>query len=302
MKQIQLVCEQSQRLDSFVAENSTLTRSHAQKLVQGGSVTVDGAVVTKCSLVVKEDSVVCVTLPDEQSLDIPAQDIPLDILYEDSHMAVINKQQGLTVHPANGVNTDTLVNALLFHIKDLSGINGVLRPGIVHRLDKDTSGLLVIAKNDQAHVELQRQIQTKECKRIYWALVEGVVKQDQGIVNQPIGRCPTDRKRMDIVAGGRQAETHFTVLKRFDRYTLMQFELKTGRTHQIRVHSRFLGHPVVGDKTYGFKNCKFNLSGQLLHAKTISFTHPVSGEQMTFSAPLPSYFDKILQTLTNKSK
>lgn len=302
MKQIQLVCEQSQRLDSFVAENSTLTRSHAQKLVQGGSVTVDGAVVTKCSLVVKEDSVVCVTLPDEQSLDIPAQDIPLDILYEDSHMAVINKQQGLTVHPANGVNTDTLVNALLFHIKDLSGINGVLRPGIVHRLDKDTSGLLVVAKNDQAHVELQRQIQTKECKRIYWALVEGVVKQDQGIVNQPIGRCPTDRKRMDIVAGGRQAETHFTVLKRFDRYTLMQFELKTGRTHQIRVHSRFLGHPVVGDKTYGFKNCKFNLSGQLLHAKTISFTHPVTGEQMTFSAPLPSYFDKILQTLTNKSK
>lgn len=302
MKQIQLVCEQSQRLDSFVAENSTLTRSHAQKLVQGGSVTVDGAVVTKCSLVVKEDSVVCVTLPDEQSLDIPAQDIPLDILYEDSHMAVINKQQGLTVHPANGVNTDTLVNALLFHIKDLSGINGVLRPGIVHRLDKDTSGLLVVAKNDQAHVELQRQIQTKECKRIYWALVEGVVKQDQGIVNQPIGRCPTDRKRMDIVAGGRQAETHFAVLKRFDRYTLMQFELKTGRTHQIRVHSRFLGHPVVGDKTYGFKNCKFNLSGQLLHAKTISFTHPVSGEQMTFSAPLPSYFDKILQTLTNKSK
>ena len=302
MKQIQLFCEQSQRLDSFVAENSTLTRSHAQKLVQGGSVTVDGAVVTKCSLVVKEDSVVCVTLPDEQSLDIPAQDIPLDILYEDSHMAVINKQQGLTVHPANGVNTDTLVNALLFHIKDLSGINGVLRPGIVHRLDKDTSGLLVVAKNDQAHVELQRQIQTKECKRIYWALVEGVVKQDQGIINQPIGRCPTDRKRMDIVAGGRQAETHFTVLKRFDRYTLMQFELKTGRTHQIRVHSRFLGHPVVGDKTYGFKNCKFNLSGQLLHAKTISFTHPVSGEQMTFSAPLPSYFDKILQTLTNKSK
>lgn len=302
MKQIQLVCEQSQRLDSFVAENSTLTRSHAQKLVQGGSVTVDGAVVTKCSLVVKEDSMVCVTLPDEQSLDIPAQDIPLDILYEDSHMAVINKQQGLTVHPANGVNTDTLVNALLFHIKDLSGINGVLRPGIVHRLDKDTSGLLVVAKNDQAHVELQRQIQTKECKRIYWALVEGVVKQDQGIVNQPIGRCPTDRKRMDIVAGGRQAETHFTVLKRFDRYTLMQFELKTGRTHQIRVHSRFLGHPVVGDKTYGFKNCKFNLSGQLLHAKTISFTHPVTGEQMTFSAPLPSYFDKILQTLTNKSK
>ncbi len=302
MKQIQLVCEQSQRLDSFVAENSTLTRSHAQKLVQGGSVTVDGTVVTKCSLVVKEDSVVCVTLPDEQLLDIPAQDIPLDILYEDSHMAVINKQQGLTVHPANGVNTDTLVNALLFHIKDLSGINGVLRPGIVHRLDKDTSGLLVVAKNDQAHVELQRQIQTKECKRIYWALVEGVVKQDQGIVNQPIGRCPTDRKRMDIVAGGRQAETHFTVLKRFDRYTLMQFELKTGRTHQIRVHSRFLGHPVVGDKTYGFKNCKFNLSGQLLHAQTISFTHPVSGEQMTFSAPLPSYFDKILQTLTNKSK
>lgn len=285
-----------------MADNSALTRSHAQKLVQGGSVTVDGQMVTKSSFVVKEDSEVCVTLPDEQSLDIPAQNIPLDILYEDACMAVINKQQGLTVHPANGVNTDTMVNALLYHIKDLSGINGVLRPGIVHRLDKDTSGLLVVAKNDQAHVELQRQIQTKQCKRIYWALVEGVVKQDSGVVDQPIGRCPTDRKKMDIVQGGRQAETHYTVLKRFDRYTLVQFELKTGRTHQIRVHSRYLGHPVVGDKTYGFKNCRFNLAGQLLHAQTISFTHPVSGEQMTFSAPLPSYFEKILQTLTNKSK
>ncbi len=302
MKQIQLVCEQSQRLDSFVAENSSLTRSHAQKLVQSGSVTVDGIVVTKCSLVVKEDNEVCVTLPDEQPLDIPAQNIPLDIVYQDEHLAVVNKQQGLTVHPANGVYTDTLVNALLFHVKDLSGINGVLRPGIVHRLDKDTSGLLVVAKNDNAHVELQRQIQTKQCKRIYLALVEGVVKQDSGVINQPIGRSLADRKKMDVVAGGRTAETHFTVLQRFDRYTLVQFELKTGRTHQIRVHSRFMGHPVVGDKTYGFKNCPFNLAGQLLHAQTISFIHPVTGKQMTFTAQLPNYFERILQTLTNKSK
>lgn len=303
MRTISITCDtDSRRLDSFIADNSGLTRSHAQKLVENGAVTVDGKTITKVSSAVKQDSTVVVTLPDEVELDIPAQDIPIDIVYEDNDLAVINKQQGLTVHPANGVNTDTLVNALLYHIKDLSGINGVLRPGIVHRLDKDTSGLLVIAKNDFAHVELQRQIQCKQCRRIYLALLEGVVKQDNGVVNQPIGRSLTDRKKMDITPNGRNAETHFEVVERFANYTLMRFELKTGRTHQIRVHAaRCLYHPVVGDKTYGYKNCKFNLSGQLLHAQTLMFTHPATGEQMSFTAPLPDYFERVLRTLRNKT-
>lgn len=301
MKTVQLVCESAaRRLDVFISENSGLTRNHTQKLIADGGVTVDGKVVTKPSVAVKEDSVVLVTLPPDIPLDIPAEDIPLDVVYQDGDVAVINKPQGLTVHPANNIYSGTLVNALLFHIKDLSGINGVLRPGIVHRLDKDTSGLLVIAKNDKTHVELQRQIQQKQCRRIYLALLEGVVKQDSGFVDKPIGRSHSDRKKMDVVSDGRSALTYYTVLERFNGYTLMQFELKTGRTHQIRVHSKYLGHPVVGDKTYGFAKCRWNLVGQLLHAEKLIFTHPTTGEEMTFSAPIPSYFDKILTALRNK--
>lgn len=303
MRKICIACEEdARRLDVFVADNSGLTRSHAQKLLELNAVQVNGKVVTKASTAVCQYDVVVITLPDEVELDVPAQDIPLDIVYEDADLAVINKQQGLTVHPANGVNTDTLVNALLYRINDLSGINGVLRPGIVHRLDKDTSGLLVIAKNDVAHVELQRQIQCKQCRRIYVALLEGVVKVDSGVIDQPIGRSLSDRKKMDTVAGGRNAETHFEVLERFANYTLVRFELKTGRTHQIRVHAaRCLLHPVVGDKTYGYKNCKFNLAGQLLHAQTLTFTHPTTGKEMSFSAPLPNYFERVLTVLRNKS-
>lgn len=303
MRIINIVCEADcRRLDSFVADNSGLTRSHVQKLIEAGAVTVDGNTAKKASSDVKQDSAVVVTLPDEVELNIPAQDIPLDIVYEDADLAVINKQQGLTVHPANGVYTDTLVNALLYRINDLSGINGVLRPGIVHRLDKDTSGLLVIAKNDFAHVELQKQIQSKQCRRIYMALLEGVVKEDSGIVNKPIGRSLSDRKKMDIVPDGRNAETHFEVVERFSKYTLVRFELKTGRTHQIRVHAaKCMLHPVVGDKTYGYKNCRFNLDGQLLHAQTLMFTHPTTGEYMSFSSPLPDYFQRVLTVLKNKT-
>lgn len=302
MRTIRLISEcDARRLDVFLSENSGLTRNHIQKLIATNSVTVDGKTVSKPSTSIKADSVVEVTLPPEIPLDIPAQDIPLDIVYEDSDLAVINKPQGMTVHPANNVYEGTLVNALLYHVKDLSGINGVLRPGIVHRLDKDTSGLLVIAKNDRAHVELQRQIQCKECRRIYVALLEGVLKTDSGSVDKPIGRSVTDRKKMDVVVGGRNALTYYTVLERFKDYTLVQFELKTGRTHQIRVHAKFLGHPVVGDKTYGYAKCRFNLSGQLLHAHTLMFTHPTTGEQLSFSAPIPPYFEKVLNTLRNKN-
>lgn len=303
MRTIQLTSEQAfRRLDAFLAENTNLTRSHIQKVMASGGATVNGKVVTKASTSIKEDAEIVVTLPDEIPLDIPAQDIPLDIVYQDEHLAVINKPQGMTVHPANNVYQDTLVNALLYHVTDLSGINGVLRPGIVHRLDKDTSGLLVIAKNDVAHVELQKQIQTKTCKRIYLALLEGVVKTDSGFIDAPIGRCPTDRKKMDVVDSGRSAQTYYTVVERFANYTLVQFELKTGRTHQIRVHaSKCLHHPVVGDKTYGYKNQKFSLNGQLLHAHTLSFEHPHSGQSLSFTAPLPDYFTKVLTILRNKN-
>lgn len=296
MKNVELTAEETSRLDVFLT-NASLTRSHAQKLIAQGAVTVNGNVVTKCSAEVKPDSVVKVCLPDEVPLSVPAQDIPLDIVYQDADLAVINKPQGMTVHPANNVFTDTLVNALLFHISDLSGINGVLRPGIVHRLDKDTSGLLVIAKNDKAHVELQRQIQTKQCHRIYIALLEGVLKENSGTVDKPIGRSLSDRKKMDTVPNGRNAVTSYSVIKRYRHHTLVRFELKTGRTHQIRVHAKFLGHPVVGDKTYGYKNCKWNLNGQLLHSQTLIFTHPTTGETMSFTAPLPDYFCRVLDIL-----
>lgn len=302
MRTIELTCESdARRLDAFLAENSGLTRNHVQKLIASGSVSVCGKVATKASQSVKADSSVSVTLPPDIPLDIPPQDIPLDIVYQDEDLAVINKPQGMTVHPANNVYEGTLVNALLFHVKDLSGINGVLRPGIVHRLDKDTSGLLVVAKNDRAHVELQRQIQSKECRRIYVALLEGVLKTDSGYVDKPIGRSHTDRKKMDIVSDGRSALTYYTVLERFSHYTLVQFELKTGRTHQIRVHAKYLGHPVVGDKTYGYAKCRFSLNGQLLHAEKLVFTHPTTGDEMSFSAPLPDYFSKVLNTLRNKN-
>lgn len=302
MSKIKLVAENDcKRLDVFIAENSGLTRSHAQKLIDDKNVTVDGVLSFKSSLAVKCDSVVEVVLPPAVELNIQAENIPLDIVYQDDDLLVINKPQGMVVHPASGVYTGTLVNALLYHVKDLSGINGVLRPGIVHRLDKDTSGLLVVAKNDFAHVELQRQIQCKECRRIYYALVEGVVKNDTGVIDKPIGRSKTDRKKMDVVQDGRSAETHFTVIERFARYTFVRFELKTGRTHQIRVHAKFIGHPVVGDKVYGYKTCKFNLDGQLLHAETLMFTHPKSAQTLTFSAPLPPYFDKVLKALRKQS-
>ena len=303
MKRIDLQCAESgKRLDAFIADNSEITRSHAHKLIADGMVTVNGATVTKPAQIVAAGAKVCFTLPDEVALNIESQDLALDIVYQDADLAVINKPQGMTVHPANNVYRDTLVNALLYHIKDLSGINGVLRPGIVHRLDKDTSGLLVIAKNDCAHVNLQKQIQSKQCRRIYVALLEGVVKQDDGVIDQPIGRSRSDRKKMDVVPDGRSAVTYYTVLERFDRYTLVQFELKTGRTHQIRVHAKFLGHPVVGDKTYGYSKCKWQLDGQLLHAAQLTFNHPVTGKEMTFTAPLPDYFDKVLQSLRSRQK
>ena len=285
------------RLDTAVSDNLTdISRARCQKLIKDGAVWLNGK-IEKASKTVREGDIAEVLIPELKPVELLPQDIPLDIVWQDENMAVINKQQGLTVHPANGVYTDTLVNALLYHIKDLSGINGDIRPGIVHRLDKDTSGLMVVAKNDVAHRSLAEQISTKTCRRIYYALVEGVVKNDTGFVEKPIGRSKSDRKKMGIVPDGKYAKTFYTVVERFEKNTLMKFELTTGRTHQIRVHTQYLGHPVVGDKTYGYKNQRFDLAGQLLHSKEIKFVHPTSGEQMHFECDLPDYFANVLSKL-----
>ena len=285
------------RLDVFVGEVAQSSRSNAQKRIKKGLVTLNGKTEDKVSRTLKIGDNVGVTIVAPEPIELIPQDIPLDIVYQDEYLAVINKQQGLTVHPAGGSYRDTLVNALLYRIKDLSGINGDIRPGIVHRLDKDTSGLMVIAKNDFAHVNLSQQIASKECRRIYYALTEGVFKEDSGIIDQPLFRSKTDRKKIAVDPDGRQAITLFNVVERFSANTLVRFELKTGRTHQIRVHSAFIGHPIVGDKVYGFKKQRFDLNGQLLHSKEITFTHPKTGESMHFDSELPDYFRRILSVL-----
>lgn len=285
------------RLDVFVGEVAQSSRSNAQKRIKNGLVTLNGKTEDKVSRTLKIGDNVGITIVAPEPIELIPQNIPLDIVYQDEYLAVINKQQGLTVHPAGGSYKDTLVNALLYHIKDLSGINGDIRPGIVHRLDKDTSGLMVIAKNDFAHVNLSQQIASKECRRIYYALTEGVFKEDSGIIDQPLFRSKTDRKKIAVDPDGRQAITLFNVVERFYANTLVRFELKTGRTHQIRVHSAFVGHPIVGDKVYGFKKQRFDLNGQLLHSKEITFTHPKTGESMHFDSELPDYFRRILSVL-----
>ena len=285
------------RLDTAVSDNiEDISRARCQKLIKEGAVWLNGK-IEKASKTVREGDVAEVLIPELKPIELLPQDIPLDIVWQDENMAVINKQQGLTVHPANGVYTDTMVNALLYHIKDLSGINGDIRPGIVHRLDKDTSGLMVVAKNDVSHRSLAEQISTKTCRRIYYALVEGVMKNDHGFVEKPIGRSKSDRKKMGIVPDGKYAKTFYTVVERFEKNTLVKFELTTGRTHQIRVHTQYLGHPIVGDKTYGFKNQRFDLAGQLLHSKEIKFNHPVNGTEMNFESELPDYFSNVLSKL-----
>jgi 23S rRNA pseudouridine1911/1915/1917 synthase len=247
--------------------------------------------------VLKETDVVEVSIPENKNLDAVPKDLPLNIVYQDNDLAVIDKPQGVTVHAGSGTNGDTLVNALLFHLDNLSGINGVIRPGIVHRIDKNTSGLLVVAKNDKAHISLAKQLEDKTCHRVYKALLEGVVKQDEGTIRTFIGRSEKDRTKMAVVSHGREAITNFKVLTRYSNYTLCEFALKTGRTHQIRVHAKHMGHPIVGDKEYGFKNQKFKLDGQLLHAYKLEFIHPTTNKLVSFTSDLPDYFMKVLKGL-----
>ena len=287
------------RADVYLSEKLNYTRSKVKKLIDDGCVFVNGAKI-KSSDKLPEGALVTVDEPDPKSLGLTPVNLPLDIIYQDKDIAVINKPQGLTVHDGNGVKGYTLVNLLLANLDSLSGINGVIRPGIVHRIDKDTSGLLVVAKNDAAHVSLAAQIQNKTCKRTYIALLEGVLKQDDGRIETHIERSQKNRTMMTVSDKGRLAITEFKVLKRYDNYTLCEFNLKTGRTHQIRVHSKFIGHPIVGDPVYGYKNQKFSLNGQLLHAVKLELTHPATGERMTFTAPLPDYFLNVLTKLDNK--
>ena len=287
------------RVDVFLAGClPELTRSAVQRLLAEGGVTCGGAPVRKNART-EAGAVYAVTLPEARPVETAAQDIPLDIVYEDEDIVVVNKPRGMVVHPAVGNWSGTLVNALMFHCgESLSGINGEHRPGIVHRIDKDTSGLLVVAKNDSAHQSLAAQIAAHTAYRGYEAIVVGSPREDSGTVDKPIARHKTDRKRMAIVEGGREAITHYTVLKRYRGYTHMAFQLETGRTHQIRVHMASIGHPIIGDPVYGLKKDRFSdIGGQCLHAAELTLTHPKTGERMTFSAALPDYFVEILQKL-----
>lgn len=286
-----------ERIDSFISRSVDETsRSYAASLAERGAVLVSGRAVRK-NYKLKSGDEVTVELPEPEQLDILPEEIPLDIVYEDDDLIVINKPQGMVVHPAPGNYSGTLVNALLYHCGgSLSGINGVVRPGIVHRIDKDTAGLLVAAKNNEAHIALAEQLKEKKASRRYYALVLGNVR-DSGTVNKPIGRSPSDRKKMAVVAGGREAVTHYSPLEHFERYTLVECVLETGRTHQIRVHMASIGHPIAGDKVYGFPRDGIKADGQLLFAKTLGFVHPKTGEYMEFSAELPCYFQDILNKL-----
>ncbi len=287
------------RIDKWITDNvDSLTRNAVQRLLEEKAVTVNGKAVSK-NYKLRENDSLSIDIPAPKELVIEAQNIPIEIVYEDNDLLVVNKPKGMVVHPAPGNEDQTLVNALMYHCKDsLSGINGVIRPGIVHRIDKDTSGLLMVAKNDTAHLHLAEQIKEHSFKRIYEAVVYGNVKKDEQIIDLPIGRHPVDRKKMAVTAkNSRNALTIAKVLQRYDGFTHMQFELKTGRTHQIRVHMSYLGHPIAGDAVYGPKKVITSLNGQCLHARTLGFVHPSTGEYMEFTSDLPQYFTKFLSSL-----
>lgn len=286
-----------QRADVTLAALLEVTRSNMQKLLEEGRA-VKGTKVLKSNYKVKKGDEIIVTLPEPQPLDVQPENIPLDIIYEDDDVVVVNKARGMVVHPAAGNYSGTLVNALLYHCKNLSGINGVIRPGIVHRLDKDTSGIMICAKNDAAHISLSEQIQAKTAKRTYLAVVRGNVKTDSGVIETMIARDKNDRKKMAVVKeDGRIAITEYKVLERFGKYTIVRCKLRTGRTHQIRVHMEYLGYPLVGDPKYSPMKTPFSIQGQALHSQTLEFTHPRTGERMCFEAPLPEDMHKIVTRL-----
>ena len=288
-----------ERIDKYLSEQlEDMTRSHIQKLIKKNMVRVNGMAV-KSNFKLSASDQIEVEIPELKEPDILPENIPLDILYEDQDILVVNKPKGMVVHPAPGHYTGTLVNAIMYHCKDnLSGINGVMRPGIVHRIDMDTTGSLLICKNDRAHQALAEQLKEHSITRKYHAIVHGRLKEDEGTIDKPIGRHPIDRKKMSVhCTNGREAITHYRVLKRFQQFTYIECQLETGRTHQIRVHMSSIGHPILGDQVYGPAKCPYKLQGQTLHAKVLGITHPTTGEYMEFDAPLPDYFQGLLEKM-----
>ncbi len=290
-----IIKEEGLRLDKALADLSNLSRSQANQAIKDGSVLVNGR-PKKAKYSVKAGDVISFEEPEEEVLDYQAENLPLEIVYEDQDLAVVNKPQGMVVHPSVGHSSGTLVNALLYHIKDLSTINGVVRPGIVHRIDKDTSGLLMVAKNDQAHQALADELKAKKSLRKYLAIVHGNLPNDRGKIEAPIGRSEKDRKKQAVTAKGRPAVTHFHVLERFGNYSLLELRLETGRTHQIRVHMAYIGHPLAGDPLYGPRKT-LKGHGQFLHAQTLGFTHPRTGQVLEFSVQPPAIFQETLEKL-----
>ena len=295
--------ENSKRLDVYIAsKDEETTRSSAQRQIEQGNVVVNGKKITKVSYKVSEGDKIEIEEQEPVESELKAQDIPIDIIYEDKDIIVVNKPKGMVVHPANGNPDGTLVNAIMAICKDsLSGIGGEIRPGIVHRLDKDTSGLLIVAKNDMAHVNMSEQIKRHEVKKTYIALVRGIVKENEATIDMPIGRSNSDRKKMAVTKNGKNAVTHIKVLKRYDKYTLLEINIETGRTHQIRVHLAHIGYPVIGDYIYSNGKNEFGIVGQCLHAKSLEFKHPITGKDMKLEAPLPEYFEKVLQELDTRA-
>ncbi|HGN5687594.1 TPA: RluA family pseudouridine synthase [Streptococcus pyogenes] len=292
------VITSGQRLDKALADLSPLSRGQANDQIKQGFVLVNGQ-QKKAKYTVQAGDVICFELPKEEVLEYQAQNIPLDIIYEDDALAIINKPQGMVVHPSAGHPSGTMVNALMYHIKDLSSINGVVRPGIVHRIDKDTSGLLMVAKTDAAHQALAEELKAKKSLRKYLAIVHGNLPNDRGMIEAPIGRSEKDRKKQAVTAKGKEAVTRFTVLERFGDYSLVELQLETGRTHQIRVHMAYIGHPVAGDPLYGPRKT-LSGHGQFLHAKTLGLTHPMTGKEMIFTVEAPEIFQKVLKLLRKK--
>lgn len=289
------------RLDSYIStKDINLSRAAIQKLLEDKNITVNGE-IKKNSYKVKSGDVIEINIPEVKDSGIKAEDIPVEIVYEDSDIIVVNKPKGMVVHPANGNPDGTLVNAIMNICKDsLSGIGGEIRPGIVHRLDKNTSGLLIIAKNDNAHIKMSEQIKNREVKKIYIALVRGIIQEDEATISMPIARSKKDRKKMAVDKDGKEAITHFKVLKRYDKYTLLEIKIDTGRTHQIRVHMSQIGHPVIGDDVYSNGKNEFGVEGQMLHARSLDFKHPITGKSIHLEAELPKYFKDVIATCDSR--
>ncbi len=304
IKELTVSENEKKRLDAYISQNTDISRSMVQKLLDEEKITVNDK-IQKASYKVQAFDKIQINIESPKEVKIEPQDIPLDIVYEDNDILVVNKQKGIVVHPANGNPDGTLVNAIMAHCKDsLSGIGGELRPGIVHRLDKDTSGLLIIAKNDKAHIQVSQQIKDREVKKTYIALVRGTIVEDEATINMPIGRSTKDRKKMAVTKNGKEAVTHFKVLNRYTTnkgsYTLLEIKIDTGRTHQIRVHMAEIGHPIIGDGVYSNGKNEFGVEGQCLHARRLEFVHPITGKEMKLEAPLPEYFQKIIEQLESK--